>query len=708
MSEVTPTTPDTDADLSWLPDARWGSAETPLPAVADDDDDDPDDELLAETPADVIAMLGFDPLDFTGGLGGDEVAWQEDKHPRAPDGKFGAGSGGGKSMIAPHSNPNTTLKKIHAQGAKALSDDADPVDFAKELIELVQGLAHPTVAGYANKVLAHFEEVHGLPSGALGKAMPKGKTPTWPKAAAKVAGKETLPKAPSGSPQYNPETTGGAASTGWPTGKHQTVIWGISNDEDLSGEEKVGAIDLYVIEHKDELSKSDHDYANQKLESIFAETEDDDEGSPDGGLHDPDDGEGDPEDGFDPDDPDPASEIKVWKPQGAHQKAMHALAMKELATPAEKVTAIEEYLEDNADETSAEDQEYGTKLAEAVDGGVNKPATATATALPEPHEASAGQKAVHAAAQTAGSMEDKAAAIKAAVKAAPSQFPTDGYALKYANEALKAIGSAQKIESVLALMGEKTAAEMAAGQKGDKPAVKPNVKPGDRAKAFEFMRPADYKGSEYGTPSEVYEAHPAKKVQRALDVMAAALKVGSATDSEAKSAVPSLAAGFWSKLDPAERSAVKGYCDSSGQCFEVNATLRPKQKSTNATAIAQAQRMDDAFEADGAVLKQPLVVRRGETVPQEEIDEWVANLAKGIHGAYQKHGFISASAATRPAFNGNVWFHIALPKGARALGAHTVSTHKGENEIMMRHGQAFTMVALEKIDGKYHAYMTAD
>jgi uncharacterized protein len=50
-----------------LPDARWGTAATPLPdwrRAGLDDDADPDDELLPETPPDVIAALGFDPLDY--------------------------------------------------------------------------------------------------------------------------------------------------------------------------------------------------------------------------------------------------------------------------------------------------------------------------------------------------------------------------------------------------------------------------------------------------------------------------------------------------------------------------------------------------------------------------------------------------------------------------------------------------------------------
>ena len=49
-----------------LPDARFGSA-TASPAdwrAGADEDNDPDDTLLAVTPPDVVAMLGFDPLEF--------------------------------------------------------------------------------------------------------------------------------------------------------------------------------------------------------------------------------------------------------------------------------------------------------------------------------------------------------------------------------------------------------------------------------------------------------------------------------------------------------------------------------------------------------------------------------------------------------------------------------------------------------------------
>lgn len=63
-----------------------------------EEDDDPDDEELAETPADVVAMLGFDPLQFN--IASDE--FHEEKIKRVPagsedGGEFAPGGGGASS-----------------------------------------------------------------------------------------------------------------------------------------------------------------------------------------------------------------------------------------------------------------------------------------------------------------------------------------------------------------------------------------------------------------------------------------------------------------------------------------------------------------------------------------------------------------------------------------------------------------------------------
>ncbi|MBC7802072.1 MAG: hypothetical protein H7Z10_15760 [Gemmatimonadaceae bacterium] len=52
------------SDLTWLPNMAIGAETGKGREIAPDEDDDPDDELLAVTPLDVVAMLGFDPLDM--------------------------------------------------------------------------------------------------------------------------------------------------------------------------------------------------------------------------------------------------------------------------------------------------------------------------------------------------------------------------------------------------------------------------------------------------------------------------------------------------------------------------------------------------------------------------------------------------------------------------------------------------------------------
>jgi hypothetical protein len=48
-----------------FPNAKFGTATAPLPDWRQGEDEpDPDDEELAETPPDVIAMLGFDPKEI--------------------------------------------------------------------------------------------------------------------------------------------------------------------------------------------------------------------------------------------------------------------------------------------------------------------------------------------------------------------------------------------------------------------------------------------------------------------------------------------------------------------------------------------------------------------------------------------------------------------------------------------------------------------
>jgi uncharacterized protein YejL (UPF0352 family) len=87
-------------------DVHFGAIDAPPVDWARMDDADPDDEELKRTPASIIAILGFDPLDIAENDLAEDDAEFEAKHPRAENGQFGEG-GGGKAI----QNGITTPKK---------------------------------------------------------------------------------------------------------------------------------------------------------------------------------------------------------------------------------------------------------------------------------------------------------------------------------------------------------------------------------------------------------------------------------------------------------------------------------------------------------------------------------------------------------------------------------------------------------------------
>lgn len=185
--------------LLWLPDAHWGTATTPLPPVtADDPDDtDPDDELLAVTPPDVVAMLGFDPLTDPDVLAMD-ANWKEDDHKRDADGRFSKTSGGGGKSddddkgssseepedraqppmrkLEPHTMQRPALKKIYELVRNGVDKKEDPKTLADKLKEIVGDLKRPAIAEYANRIIDWLERENGLDPGSLGRAKSKGET----------------------------------------------------------------------------------------------------------------------------------------------------------------------------------------------------------------------------------------------------------------------------------------------------------------------------------------------------------------------------------------------------------------------------------------------------------------------------------------------------------------------------------------------------
>ena len=64
MTDYRPEQTNPKPSLLPLPDVHFGAADTPLSKGSVEEEPDPDDDELAETPSDVVAMLGFDPLDM--------------------------------------------------------------------------------------------------------------------------------------------------------------------------------------------------------------------------------------------------------------------------------------------------------------------------------------------------------------------------------------------------------------------------------------------------------------------------------------------------------------------------------------------------------------------------------------------------------------------------------------------------------------------
>jgi hypothetical protein len=102
--------------------------------------------------------------------------WQE--QPRVPagsseGGQFSTGGGGGAGA-ATALPPKPAQHKASVAKLQALALSGGDVHAVGEQIkELAGQYIHPTVASYANKLLAHLENTQGLAPGELGKAKPK-------------------------------------------------------------------------------------------------------------------------------------------------------------------------------------------------------------------------------------------------------------------------------------------------------------------------------------------------------------------------------------------------------------------------------------------------------------------------------------------------------------------------------------------------------
>ncbi len=276
---------------------------------------------------------------------------------------------------------------------------------------------------------------------------------------------------------------------------------------------------------------------------------------------------------------------------------------------------------------------------------VQSPGTPSAKAKgPEPHPDSPGQKAISEAAAKEGTNAEKIAAVKVEME----KQPKGGYTEKFGNEWLAALG--------------------------DKPAVakaeaaKPKTATSPRAtKMLERMEKA-YDPQKFGHDK--------------LSAILTATKDGNA---------------WQENFTAAQRAAVTNY--SGGGYGPINEQLRDMSQDHGAGVIAKINAIDAAFDHDDAAVPEDLVLRRGLDIPAGKLAKWRAGLEKNLPVRMSQKGFISASYGS--GFSNSVKLEILVRKGTPALHVKPISQHAHENEVLLRHGQAFEVLSMQQVGAQH-------
>jgi hypothetical protein len=228
-------------------------------------------------------------------------------------------------------------------------------------------------------------------------------------------------------------------------------------------------------------------------------------------------------------------------------------------------------------------------------------------------------------------------------------------------------------------------------QPGPAPAPTPTPKPASPAAPTPTPAPAP-------APKTKFESANQKLLARGKALHARAIHVANAGESKAVEATITMDRNWWKKNATAEqRAAVKQYKEGSGA---INGYLRSPEAHIYGKAAADL--IDELYEHDDAIVKQDVLVRRGENVSESTIKKWQEQLQKGFFVRPQKSGNISTSMASTPAMHRNVTFEIVVRKGHRALGfwANDPSFNT-ENELNLRHGTVWDIHEIEQVGSKW-------
>lgn len=206
--------------------------------------------------------------------------------------------------------------------------------------------------------------------------------------------------------------------------------------------------------------------------------------------------------------------------------------------------------------------------------------------------------------------------------------------------------------------------------------------------------PAPPNPSLLSTKGEITTPNP-QRLKRAQDAYNAAHQFTNAADSNAQVQIPSLKSAFWQTISGAQRQAAKHY--TGGGYTPINIHLRNPDATVDPDVVSEINHLDELFEHPSARVNNNVVLRRGETVPPDQLAKWEKALGAGLPVRFSKDGFISGSAAKSPGFgHKNVYLEMTVKKGTPALGLFAISSHKHENEVLLRHGQAFEIFAMRK------------
>ena len=382
-------------------DAVKGAAET----ATDEEDDAAYAELDELPPPELMEELGLDPEDVERMEASEpkqaQDEWDESKVKRDDQGQFATQAGGGAktfpaAAVAATPHPQTYLGKagllVKALVTGGLNHGAEPQEVADKVIKLVATYKHPTLAAYANKALAHFANLHGVPAESLGKAKVMGQ----------IAG-ATKPEAKAPQPSKKPVDVFDDMNN-IATGK-------------ASAAEKIAGLELLK---KNTPHPGAKQHADQLIDGLKASS-----------------GAAKPAAQAKPDIPQP------FEPKNVLMKMMFNKANQDNITAEEKVDYI------NGVQTNSQNAEVKA-YAEAVikslggkytPGGPAKPQAAPSTppaSLPDPHPGSKPQAELHKIASVGGvSNEEKIKQL--------ANHPTvigypDGFSAKYAASLIDALG----------------------------------------------------------------------------------------------------------------------------------------------------------------------------------------------------------------------------------------------------------------------------